>query len=130
LNRFTFEALLKNVRVGRRNSLVIVLFEIHDFKAELFVEFDSAFIVDLDVTAMERRKLVGVDLVFSASYSQEDVVEISVHFDELQDVIQKNAADAEPSVGREAAQGHDVQAPLVGRSVDPATRYRDRETMN
>jgi hypothetical protein len=64
------------------------------------------------------------------NYSQENVVEISVDFDELQDVIEKNAADAESSVGREAAQGHDVEAPLVGRSVDPATGYGGRETMN
>lgn len=50
LNHITFKIFLQDVGVSGADSFVVVLFEIDDFEAELFVEFDRTFIVHLDVS--------------------------------------------------------------------------------
>jgi hypothetical protein len=45
-----FQVLLEDVSVGRLDSLVIILFQIDDFEAELLVELDGALVVHLHVS--------------------------------------------------------------------------------
>lgn len=47
---FTFcECFLKNISISRFNSFVIILLFFYNFKAKLFIEFYSAFVVHLDM---------------------------------------------------------------------------------
>lgn len=43
------EGFLQNVRVRRLDPLIIMLFGLHDFEAELLVEIDGALVIHLDV---------------------------------------------------------------------------------
>lgn len=60
LNHFRapFEVLLQDVRIGGLDSLVVILFKIHDLEPELLVELDGAFVVHLH---MSKKKVIRSD---------------------------------------------------------------------
>lgn len=49
LNRLAFKVLLKDVCISWRDSLVVVLLQVHHLESELFVKFYSTFVAGLDV---------------------------------------------------------------------------------
>lgn len=51
-----FQRFLQDVRVGRRNSLVVVLHRVDDFEAESFVEFQRVIILYLDMPTKRGRR--------------------------------------------------------------------------
>eukprot|EP00916_Digyalum_oweni_P022875 GHVL01037905.1.p2 GENE.GHVL01037905.1~~GHVL01037905.1.p2 ORF type:complete len:105 (-),score=4.13 GHVL01037905.1:96-410(-) len=60
---------------------------------------------------------------------QEDVVQIAVIFTDLQHVFQHCRANAETSVGGQAAQGHDVETTLVLRRIHTTTHSADHDVI-
>lgn len=54
LNHFwpRLKILLEDVGVCGLDSLVVILFKVHDLEAELLVKLDGAFVVHLDVSKM------------------------------------------------------------------------------
>ena len=85
----SFKEFLQDVGICRLNPLVVLLFRLHDVKAELLVELDSALVVDLDV--------------------EEDGGVVAVLLDDVEHVLQHLGADVESAVGSQAAQGHDIK---------------------
>lgn len=83
-----FKILLQNVRVGRLDSFVIILFQIDDLEAKLLVELDGAFVVHLNVSKKREEAMV---MRWSRDQrrwnSQEYVVEVPVGLNVLEDVI-------------------------------------------
>lgn len=53
LNHFAFKVLLQHVGIGGTDSFVVILFKVDNFEAELFVKFNSTFVVDLDMSTRE-----------------------------------------------------------------------------
>lgn len=120
LNHFAFKVLLQHISVSGTDSFVVIFFQIDDFEAELFVELDRAFVVHLDVSEREE-SWSGAGEIERWRNLQENVIKISVSLlDILEDVVQHDGSDAEPTVRVETAEGHDVEPPLIGDSVDSA----------
>lgn len=54
LDHFAFKVFLQHVGIGGTDSFVVILFQIDNFETELFVKFNSTFVVDLDMSTRER----------------------------------------------------------------------------
>lgn len=54
----TFKVLLEDVSISRLDSLVVILFQIHDLEAKLLVELDGALVVHLNVSKIKKHSML------------------------------------------------------------------------
>ena len=92
----TNNLLFQNVSVRWFNSFVICLLGLYNFEAEFFVKGQGCFIVDL--------------------YMQHNGVIVPVFFNNFHHMFEHMGTYAQPSVGCQTAQSHDVQLSFAGFS--------------
>lgn len=122
LNHFCagFQVLLEDVGIGGLDSLVVILFKINNFEAELLVEFDRADVVHLYVSKTEWFLVISTsDESKGIDNLQEYVIEASIGFDVLENVIEHHCSNPQASVRIEAAEGHNVEASLIRNGINP-----------